>query len=472
MAFPNERVLELGTGFVACLDSQTFEPKWVVRLPSVRDLRLHEATQDVFLRTDSQLFRLRADGTAFVWRGAVLDGISIDFAVSASGETAVLTNVSTLTQFETDGVTQRFRVPVERSTPRSVTFELDGGALLVSGHDLIRSQADGGGTPYRSPFLFRFGPAGQRQRLMFDWGTRVTEGGRNLIADSYFPLVRAVEPGVVLVAGQAQNSRTVWQRSAVDLDRPQAALEQSCVPNMCSGSIGTFPSSRGAIVGRLTPSLTELERASFHLAFLSDGGGIPPSPCECPSFGSLNAVEIGHLTAIPEGVLAAGVAFSRIPEVASWFEPTIYSGSGMGFVALFDRDFITLPLSTYIPGTNGVEAVAVRGDLAAFVGSARDPAIIAQAVGPRLGVFSLPVGGSFQAGYGGGDTDGYLLLACLRNCPIERDAGTATGDAGVSNAGTQPLRVGGNCSMPGAETSFASAALGVAVFARRRRVVR
>jgi hypothetical protein len=172
---------------------------------------------------------------------------------------------------------------------------------------------------------------------------------------------------------------------------------------------------------RIKPDFSDMERGTWYVPYYNAQSGSTQSPvtmpcgCKGPPL-SPNSLTVGGIAFPGDVVAVTGNAGGSIPESAdAWFP----SAEGSAYLALFDRDLKTVSFSSFIPGTaGGVTAnqprIDARGSRVVIVGNAGSENAAGQPADPAdHKVRFQTTKGAFQPAYGGGDRDGFVLVACL-----------------------------------------------------------
>lgn len=480
-----------GPGFVARFGADA-KPSWVARLPErARAVRV-DARDRVYVAGGRHAYLLAASGSEVVATSPDLPGDATDLALA--GATVGVVAGGWAVALGADDLAERFRVEVKRSRVSSVAVDAQGG-LYVGGDNNTNT----GFEPYRSPFVLHVGPRGGAfDAKLYDWSGPAVRDGIQLQADSRIDGLTIDAKGQLWFAGGSDGGNTVLAKPARDLKAAaQPALDGACYASPCFNYKGA---KHTGMFARVNAAFDDIERGTWYVPYTNPQMGSTVSavttPCGCkgPPL-SPNSLTVGGI-AFPNDVVAVtGNAGGSIPETAdAWFPGT----DGSAYLALFDRDLKSVSFSSFIPGTAGgittnQPRVDARGGRIVIAGNATKDFRATQ--------------GAYQPSYGGGDRDGFVIVACVgaAGCdgpvppiapPAEAppSAGASAGSAGAPQAGRggsagatataasagaagsaverAPERSAGGCAIARTRASTTTALAGLCLFlaaGRRRR---
>lgn len=444
--------LEAGDGFVAELDATGQNVQWLVRLGEVFEVAVDEA-DGIYLRQTNRVAKLAADGQSFVWEGPDLGSETVDMNVTASGNLAVLAG-GTAFSFETDGTTERWSKDVGRAHPAAIAVDPATGDVWVSGD----TNTNTGFEPWRSPFIFRYAAAdGERLLTLYDWpGPAVREDGKMLQADSFVTHLSFAPDGRLWLGAGSDGGNTVMRKEPGDLDEDQDALSGGCFPDPCFGYKGA---KKTGLFARMNEDQTDLAAASWVIPYVGTPAGSHHTPacgCKGGNFMDGSGVNPGSFSTtevlpIDGKVIVVGNPWGLAPATEDgWFYDTVYPGGGIAWVGVFSNDLASIEQASMIPGTRQGRA-AYRGGRLIVAGRAFDPAGVEPAPEEADWHVGLPTDeASLQKTFAGGDSDGFLLVACMtteEECgappPPLSGEGTGGNGTGGSPNGTGGIPDGG-----------------------------
>lgn len=452
-----------GNGFVARLAPAADAIDWLARTANVKDMVVGPDGHLLLLH-DSHIAALTTDGKSFAWEGPDV-GATEAFSVGAHGKIAVLAGDAFL--FDSGGQTELWSKDVGRSHPAAIAIDPVTGDVFVSGD----TNTNTGHEPWRSPFLFRYAAAdGERTLELYDWpGPAVRENDRMLQADSFVTHLAFMPDGELWIGAGSDGGNTVLRQEPDDLDTAQDALEGACFDGPCFGYKGA---KKTGMFARMKPELTDMDRASWVIPYVGMPPGTvqdPPCGCKGGDFQGGDGVNPGSfavqdIVPVQDEVVLLGNPWGDAPVTTdtAWYPQAVYGGGGIGWMAIFSEDLSSIRQGSMLPGTKSAYGT-YRGGRLVVVGKAQssdppsDPA-------EEGWLTNLPTDGtSLQADFGGGDTDGYLIVACMtteEECtapPSETEDPsevTGTGDGTTSDGTT------GDASSTGSGGAMASAGTG------------
>jgi hypothetical protein len=256
-----------------------------------------------------------------------------------------------------------------------------------------------GHEPYRNPWLRKFRADGTPEWSVWDWTGPVVGVKRyRLVSDSAVRAVRFMKNGEILVGGWSDGGNTVFYRQPIDLSR--AHDRTGFAASLWGAGVLSV-----AHLQRLDPATLEVRAATTCTSFL-------------PLDNKPNSIMIADLAELDNGLIAVtgGAATGLIETHDAWTEPWVSMSKHPGadknplygvksgpFFALFGPDFKAYPFCSVVPGLRS-QRIAVREDRVLVFGAAAE---VARTPGVRDGSILKD---SVQARFGGGNTDGYLLL--------------------------------------------------------------
>lgn len=438
-----------GAGFIAKFDATGTKLVWVARLEEeVQDCKV-DGADDIYALEGSQVLKLDPSGSTVLASSAKFSGGT---ALALGGDVVGVIAGGMALAMSAKDLKPIWMTDVGRSRVAGIAVDAMG-HLYVGGDQNTNT----GFETYRSPYLFHYDSTGKQDAKLFDWpGPAVRENGLMLQADSRIDSLFLDPSGQLWFAGGSDGGNTVLVHKAADLSADQPALAGACYSGPCFNYKGAKHTS---MLASVKSDFSDLDRGSWYVPYYQpdsgkqSGPGVMNPPCGCkgPPL-SPNTLVLSTILFNGTDVLIAGNAAARIPETAdTWFP----MGDGSSFVAILDHELKTAHFSTTIPGTaGGVTANLPRGDARGgrllLVGNAIAPS---QAdPGSAFPQVNFPAtSGAFQPTFGGGDRDGYLLIACLGSdaeCaapppPLAGAAGASAGGASPGAAGT-PSSQGGS----------------------------
>ncbi len=207
-----------------------------------------------------------------------------------------------------------------------------------------------GKEPWRQPYLYKFGPKGEKLWKLWEWPSKslrdgVTPGVQGEVADSS---ARAMDvgPGGELLVGcwsDGGNSLLFKQPTNAVKKVPEAPFRMDCSGMKGANSL--------AHVVRIDGKTLEADLHALWMAYF------PGSTADARKRGSPNGARIRQIKALPGGGVAiAGSAASVLVQTPGAFYS--YPGDGRGYggdcVVVFDADFSHLLFSSYLPGCENV----------------------------------------------------------------------------------------------------------------------
>jgi hypothetical protein len=402
-----ETRLEPGDGFVGWWNQDVSQLTRVVRLGAVAKL-LQRPDGQLIVASGKFIKGLRGDGSAIAFTSEDVGAAITDLAIAGDGYVAIAGTV--LVGFDAAGKV-RFRTTIGRSKISALTA--DATYAYVGGDQNTNT----GFEPYRSPYVFRYrltdGTADANWK-MYNWaGPDVRANGKMLQADSFVNELVFDPSGQLWLAGGSDGGNTVLTKSASNLDTDQPALTGACYPGPCFNYKGA---RKTGMFGRIKRDVADLERASWVIPYLSpkDGRNSPACGCKAPP-ANPNSATIEALAFSGDTIVAAATSSYRPPESDNaWFRDTLYTGF-TSWIGIFDRDVKSISMATMVPGTKGPAGVVVRGGRVLLFGDSTTgvkPATVNP--GEENWAYALPTTPTAaQKAFGGGKSDGYLLLACI-----------------------------------------------------------
>jgi hypothetical protein len=382
---------------------------WKVRLPEEgTDLRLDE--KDVpYVLGKRRVLRLSADGAVAAMSEELGDLRAWSLA---GGEVAVIASGSAI-KLAGDTFAEKLKVSPGKNVVASVLLDREGG-LYVSGD----TNSPTGCEPYRSPFIYHYTSAGQRDWKFYDYPGPLVRLGVQYQADTSIESLSADPQGRLYFVGQSDGMNTVLTQKHWHLKESNPFLYQGCYPAPCRWYVGA---RKIEMIGRISDGYDELGRGSWWVPFGPNprtGSPTPPGgyeayemlygACGCRddrySAPFSSAISGIRFTAGGDAVIFGGIDQVRAPITAdSWFGSPPRVGS---FLGVLDADLTTARFATTLPGASPSTA-DVRGGRLVVAGSASDGKV-RMPPGP-----DLPLKDPLQAAFGGGTRDGFLLVACL-----------------------------------------------------------
>jgi hypothetical protein len=403
----NETRLEPGDGFIGWWSQDGSELVRVVRLATVTKLVKQPAGR-LTVACGNVIKGISSNGAAIDFTSDDAGATISDLAIAGDGY--VVLSGKNLIGFDSVGKIQ-FRTSINKS--RLSALAVDALYAYVAGDENTQT----GFEPYRSPYVFRYllsdGTADNAWQ-MYNWaGPDVRANGKTLQADSFVNDLAVDPKGQIWLAAGSDGGNTVLAKSTSSLEDEQLALDGACYPGPCFNYRGA---KKTGMFARIKNNIAELERATWLVPYLQpkDGRNSPACGCKAPP-ASPNSATIESLAFYGDNVVAAATSSYRPPESDNaWFRDTIYTGSN-SWIGIFDRDLTSVTMATMIPGTKGPAGVVTSGTRLLLFGEAT-PGTKPTTINPgeESWAFSLPTtSNAQQASFGGGESDGYFLLACV-----------------------------------------------------------
>jgi hypothetical protein len=404
------RVLGPQTGFVAKLDATATHVLWVSQLGVTGKLKLGPADEPV-VATGSTITRLSADGSVVAWTTPPAGAAVTAFDVAPNGNVAVLV-ARAVSVFAPGGSTPIMTVSdVGRSNPTGIAIDPVSGDTFVSG-DNNAGNCNG---PWRSPFIFRYDGTGAKTWTFYDYSGAVACGQYSLSADAYFTNLRFDADGTLWTDGGAAGGNSVLSQDPMNLANPSPALAGACFAGACYGWKGA---ANVGFAARFNAALTTFDRATFVMAHFAH----VPAACSCDTTdpggaARPNSATLGLFATSTGAVVGAGASAWHFPTVDAWYPQAAYTPDYPAVVGIFDGNLTTMTMATILPGTGSTTAADYRGGRLVVAGAAPDNSTwtppsdqvdLAEATLP-----ATPASAPLQAGYAGGQSDGFLYVACV-----------------------------------------------------------
>jgi len=256
-----------------------------------------------------------------------------------------------------------------------------------------------GHEPYRNPWLRKYTATGSLEWAAWDWTGPVVGVKRyRLVSDSAVRQIRFLKNGDLLIGGWSDGGNTVFFRLPYDL---------STAHNLTGFAASLWGASVLSVghLQRLDPRTMQVRAATTYTSFTPLNN--KPNSIFLSDLAELENGSIAVVGASATGLIETHDAWtepwiSMTQQAAAAENPTHGVKSGP-FFALFGPNFKDYHFCSVVPGLRA-QRVAVRGHRALVYGAATfEP----KTDGTRDGsILKNPV----QAKFGGGNTDGYLLL--------------------------------------------------------------
>jgi hypothetical protein len=416
-----------GSGFVAKLDAGGSSVEWVTRLPEVKEIVV-DAGDAVHVLLDRSVAVIKPDGSGYLRQGDDLGSGTVDMDIAPDGSMAVLTGGKV--HFLEPGGTERWNKDVGRSHLLCVAIDPVSKNIWVGGD----KNTNTGHEPWRSPFLFEYeASSGSRLTQLWDWpGPAVRADGKQLQADSFIRFLKFSPDGRLWIGAGSDGGNSVLRKEPGDLDQDQDALSGTCFSGPCFGYKGA---KKTGMFGRMKSPATDLEYASWVIPYVGmDPGSHLDPPCGCKgnnfngSGVNPGSFAVSAILPTESGVIVLGNPWGNGPSTEDgWYYNTIYPGGGIGWMGVFSEDLTGITEASMIPGTKNAHG-GYRNGLVCIVGKTVDRSDFTPDPAEQDWHVALPVtDGAVQNEYGGGKTDGYLLLACM-DADGECDASTGIHD--------------------------------------------
>jgi hypothetical protein len=374
-------------------------PEAVERATARAEARGHE----VRLGPNSYLFRLRPDLRSIDWmvrfeHTGLEQTLSPDQRILVRRDQQIFFVDTATGQVETGPV-----IPIGRGRPHVATVaprpHLHFTGLVVdprNGNFFIGGEyhSPTGLEPWRNPFLYKFLPDGTPKWTAYDWtGPIVGVEFLRYVSDSAIIKLEAGINGKLLFSGWSDGGNSVFTRNPYDLRRPV--------------DVGGMASS---IWGANVLSVAYLVQMD---ADTMDVSGVTRLLSYLPTTNSPNSISLRAFHQLDSGDVAVfgSSAFGLIETHDGWFNPWWIQyqtnrhaqARGGSFFRLYRDGLREFRMSTILPGVTTAH-FASRGTRLLVFGSARERN---NAYGDETPTW---IQGGVQTAFGGGDTDGYLLL--------------------------------------------------------------
>eukprot|EP00741_Cyanophora_paradoxa_P013325 tig00020684_g12868.t1 len=434
------------TGFLAFLSKDADELYSVVYVDSVVQVLADVdtgSTGGIFVLQQNSVLRLSEDASALQWRSEELGSQAVRMALletdagTGVSDVVVVAGTDVMRVAGLDGA-----VSWKRSTGRTrvtgVAVDGRGGSALVyvSGSlDYTPFQSFGAWT---SPSVSIYDPTGNPGGLVYGWtGTQAAAAGTRASVSALLvataPPAAAAAARALTLAGVVDGSTglpSVLDRAASDLAANSTAFANRCYPSPC-GTLNPF----GTYVQRVSLAATQtgFVSSATDASYFGSGAPLPregirrSAPCDCSNVERpAPATPRGALVMDNGTVVLYGATYERLPETpAAWYYNSAAVPSTAGFVTGFKGNLTGVEYSTMLPGTDGVADAARRRGRVAFVGTASGVGNVTAVttLGGNFGnessttLYALPAfpvdSALQQAGFGGGASDGFIVIACV-----------------------------------------------------------
>jgi hypothetical protein len=258
-------------------------------------------------------------------------------------------------------------------------------------------QSGTGFEPYRNPWLHRIDPNGKCRWTAWNWSGPMVGTYFRQVSDSSVVKVNFCRNGDLMVIGWSDGGNTVLANPPYDLERTHGRY--GALHDMSAAGVGSF-----AHLLRMDAKTMEVKCGTMWISYLpyAEKNGKP------------NSARATDVIELEDGrwALAGGTAFATIETPDAWIrafildyneDPTKARPKAGPCFAMLDPDMRELIFCSLTPGVKG-QHLYTRGNEVLLVGTVepRDTSY-----GKDLTpILSSPV----QKDYGGGATDGYLML--------------------------------------------------------------
>jgi hypothetical protein len=339
---------------------------------------------------DSFLARLAPDATRLEWV-VVFRGRNIDYGFRRDGEVLVESGRSywilTGDGAVRDGP-ERTPLTTSRRCPLAVS-PVDN--AFYHGGDY---HSGTGFEPYRNPYLFRFDETGQVRWTAWNWTGPMVGTYFRQVSDSAVRLVRFARNGDLLVVGWSDGGNTVLSNEPYDLERHHR--KYGFFHDMSAANVGSF-----AHLLRMDPDTMEVRAATYWMAYH-------------PLTNKPNSGSVRDIIELQDGrwLLAGGTAWAMIETPDAWVTPWVAAHAADPAaarpqagpaIAVFDSALKELLFCSLTPGLSQ-QHLAARGRFVLLAGRGKP---IDSLYGSQ---FNAILKDAVQPEFGGGATDGYLML--------------------------------------------------------------
>ncbi len=353
----------------------------VAKPPDDRKTYGHRYYEGLTLSGDVYVGKLSSDASRFEWVW-IFEGHRETSDLYMDGDGGVYTDIRGWRKFAADGSGMQ-TVPLQRQY-RGWMRTLDispvhGGALF--GGSVIR---DG----WHKPRLVGYDPRGRLEWELWPWGGSLAgHPDFGIAARAAVTAGRYDADGKLLVAGRADAAPSAFDRNPVDIDRPVGKTGLGLTAE--ADEKGPF-----AYLMRMDPETLSVEDWTLWRCFGAPRRRRGPQ-----------GAAIGSLRPLPDGSVAvlgrAGAQLVQTPE--SFIPPKRRHEVDGQYAAVMGPDLTTLRFSSYVPGCR-LRSIGAAPQGVLYVGTiAGDKAPIAR--------------NAYQKTFGGGRSDGFLLL--LRHADAE-----------------------------------------------------
>lgn len=223
-----------------------------------------------------------------------------------------------------------------------------------------------GKEPWRQPYLYKYGPAGDKLWKLWEWESKslrdgVTPGVQGEVADSSARAMDVTPEGDLLVGCWSDGGNSLLYKQPTDATKnvPEAPFRMDC-----SGMKGANSLAHVLWIDGKT------REAKLHALWMAY---FPANFEDARKRGSPNGARIRQIKRLKGGAVAiAGSAASVLVQTPGAFYK--YPGDGRGYggdcVVVFDAEFSHLLFSSYLPGCENVSLWPTAGGLA-VVGRSR-----------------------------------------------------------------------------------------------------
>lgn len=298
--------------------------------------------EGVLLTGDVFVARLSPDGElAWAW---IFEGHRHppgDVWVDHEGN--VYADVGGMTRISADGASEKILVPASGGRQaKFLAVDPADGSCFYGGD----RNTNTGKEPWRQPYLYKYGPDGQKSWKLWEWAPKslrdgVTPGVQGEVSDSS-PRAMDVGPGGELLVGawsDGGNSLLLKQPTDATKKVPPAPLSMDCSNMKGANSL--------AHVLRIDGKTLEARMHAFWVSYF------PANFTDARKAGTPNGARIRQVKALPGGGAAlVGSAASVLVQTPGAFYR--YPGDGRGYggdcVVVYDSAFSQFLFSSYLPG--------------------------------------------------------------------------------------------------------------------------
>ncbi len=248
-----------------------------------------------------------------------------------------------------------------------------------------------GREPYRDPFLYVHEPAGKLKYELYHWdGPLIGLDNLRLVSDSVVRLVKYDADGNLILYAWSDGGNSVMYREPFDVRREAKAFKGLGMSAWGAGVLSC------AYVIKLDPKDYRVVGGTLWLAYLND----KDKP---------NSIWIDSLGFAADGsVCVGGKSAWGLVETANKLNPGEPTGP---YVSVFNKDYTSLRFSSTLPAT-GTADVGEGGRWAFAAGKGR-VLCLGSTTGKDPKGTAAPTAGGLKPAFGGGASDGYLLLLDL-----------------------------------------------------------